>query len=133
MGIAVPTQFVSVFNLVIPTRNALSTMFAAINPKTGALPESSSSLSQLDSDTYHAWNLIGTQNYCLYPGDHDWLSIVSTSYTRAVAFLEGKVVPTGPMNFTSCRDCGRIGGGGYNAEGNAILSKVLLTSNELHG
>lgn len=48
MGIAVPTQFVST-NDLIPTRNALSTMFAAINPKTGALPESGPPLSQLGS------------------------------------------------------------------------------------
>lgn len=45
MGIAVPTSFVST-NDLIPIRNALSTMFAAINPKTGALPESGPPLSQ---------------------------------------------------------------------------------------
>lgn len=41
MGIAVPTQFVSTFDL-LPTKNALATQFSAINPKTGALPESGS-------------------------------------------------------------------------------------------
>ncbi len=60
MGIAVPAQFVST-NDLIPTRNALATMFAAINPKTGALPESGPPLSQQGSDTYHAWTLIGTR------------------------------------------------------------------------
>lgn len=60
MGIAVPAQFVSTFDL-IPTRNALATMFAAIDPKTGALPESGPPLSQKGSDTYHAWTLIGTR------------------------------------------------------------------------
>ncbi|KAG6889445.1 hypothetical protein C0992_005165 [Termitomyces sp. T32_za158] len=59
MGIAVPTQFVST-NDLLPTRNALSTMFAAINPITGALPESGPPLSQMGSDTYHMWTLIGT-------------------------------------------------------------------------
>jgi hypothetical protein len=39
MGIAVPTQFVSTLDL-LPTKNALTTQFSAINPKTGALPES---------------------------------------------------------------------------------------------
>lgn len=58
MGIAVPAQFVSTNDLV-STRNALSTMFAAINPN-GALPESGPPLSQQGSDTYHAWTLIGT-------------------------------------------------------------------------
>ena len=79
MGIAVPTQFVST-NDLIPTRNALSTMFAAINPRTGALPESGPPLSQLDSDTYHAWTLIGTYNYYLYSGDEEWLRTVWTNY-----------------------------------------------------
>ncbi|KAF5381217.1 hypothetical protein D9757_007907 [Collybiopsis confluens] len=59
MGIAVPTQFVSTFDL-LPTKNALSTMFAHINPTTGALPESGPPLSQLGSDTYHCWTMIGS-------------------------------------------------------------------------
>ena len=79
MGIAVPTAFVST-NDLIPTRNALSTMFAAIDPVTGALPESGPPLSQLGSDTYHAWTLIGTHNYYLYSGDIDWLQTVWANY-----------------------------------------------------
>ncbi|KAF9459381.1 Six-hairpin glycosidase [Collybia nuda] len=130
MGIAVPAQFVST-NDLIPTRNALSTMFAAINPKTGALPESGPPLSQLGSDTYHAWTLIGTYNYYLYSGDVEWLQTVWTNYTRAVAFLEGKVDKTGLINITGLRDWARLGGGGYNAEGNALLYKVLTTATTL--
>ncbi|KAH8101215.1 Six-hairpin glycosidase [Cristinia sonorae] len=130
MGVAVPTQFVST-NDLIPTRNALATMFAAINPRTGALPESGPPLSQLDSDTYHAWTLIGTHNYVLYTGDVDWLKVVWTNYTRAVAFLENKVDGTGLMNVTGLRDWARLGGGGHNAEGNALLYKVLVNSAEL--
>ncbi|SJL14854.1 related to alpha-L-rhamnosidase A [Armillaria ostoyae] len=132
MAISVPTQFVSTFDLV-PTRNSVSTMFAAMNPETGALPQAGPPLTlyRPDSDTYHAWNLIGTHNYYLYSGDHDWLGTVWSNYTRAVAFLEGKVDSTGLMNVTSPRDWGRIGGGGYNAEGNAILYKVLLTASDL--
>ena len=42
MGIAVPTQFVSTLDL-LPTKNALSTQFSAINPFSGALPESGKS------------------------------------------------------------------------------------------
>ncbi|KAK7030185.1 Six-hairpin glycosidase [Favolaschia claudopus] len=131
MGIAVPTQFVST-NDLIPTRNALSTMFAAINPKTGALPESGPPLSQLDSDTYHSWTLIGTHNYYLYSGDIEWLQTIWTNYTKAVAFLEAKVDPTvGLMNVTGLRDWARLGGGGINAEGNAILYRVLQTAASL--
>ncbi|KAI0742508.1 Six-hairpin glycosidase [Daedaleopsis nitida] len=130
MGIAVPTQFVST-NDLIPTRNALSTMFAAINPRTGALPESGPPLSQLDSDTYHAWTLIGTHNYYLYSGDIDWLETVWANYTKAVGFLEGKVGPSGLMNVTGLRDWARLGGGGINAEGNALLYRVLVTAADL--
>ncbi|KAJ7618214.1 Six-hairpin glycosidase [Mycena polygramma] len=131
MGIAVPTQFVST-NDLLPTRNALATMFSAIDPKTGALPESGPPLSQLGSDTYHCWTLIGTHNYYLYSGDLEWLESIWANYTKAVAFLEAKVDPTvGLMNVTGLRDWARLGGGGFNAEGNAILYRVLITSASL--
>ncbi|KZV78168.1 Six-hairpin glycosidase, partial [Exidia glandulosa HHB12029] len=131
MGIAVPTQFVST-NDLIPTRNALETMFAAINPTTGALPESGPPLSQLGSDTYHAWTLVGARNYFLYSGDSEFLSTIWANYTKAVAFLEAKVDPTiGLMNVTGLRDWARLGGGGINAEGNALLYKVLVDAADL--
>ncbi|KAJ7153315.1 Six-hairpin glycosidase [Mycena filopes] len=131
MGIAVPTQFVST-NDLLPTRNALSTMFAAINPTTGALPESGPPLSQLGSDTYHMWTMIGTYNYYLYSGDLAWLQNIWSNYTKAAAFLEAKVDPkVGLMNVTGLRDWARVGGGGFNAEGNAILYRTLLTSASL--
>ncbi|KAJ7743495.1 Six-hairpin glycosidase [Mycena maculata] len=126
MGIAVPTQFVST-NDLIPTRNALGTMFSNINPVTGALPESGPPLSQLGSDTYHCWTLIGTHNYYLYSGDIEWLQTIWANYTKAVAFLENKVDPAvGLMNITGLRDWARQGGGGFNAEGNAIFYRVYL-------
>ncbi|KAG6877286.1 hypothetical protein C0993_008843 [Termitomyces sp. T159_Od127] len=131
MGIAVPTQFVST-NDLLPTRNALSTMFAAIKPVTGALPESGPPLSQMGSDTYHMWTLIGTYNYFLFSGDTPWLESVWANYTRAVSFLENKVDPsTGLIDITGLRDWARLGGGGFNAEGNAIYYKVLTTASTL--
>jgi hypothetical protein len=132
MGIAVPTQFVSTYDM-IPTKNALQTMFTRINPKTGALPESGPPLNQLSSDTYHAWTLIGTYNYHLYTGDDNFLRHIWANYTKAVAFLEAKVQNTTLadgrtrvtlMNVTGLRDWARLGGGGFNAEGNAILYRV---------
>lgn len=123
MGVAVPTQFVST-NDLLPTKNALSTMFAAINPKTGALPESGPPLSQTGSDTYHAWTLIGVYNYYLYTGNTEWLQDLWANYTKAVAFLEGKVDSSGLMDVTGLRDWARLGGGGHNAEGNALLYRV---------
>ncbi|KIJ64349.1 glycoside hydrolase family 78 protein [Hydnomerulius pinastri MD-312] len=130
MGIAVPTQFVST-NDLLPTKNALSTMFAAQNPTTGALPESGPPLSQQGSDTYLMWTLIGSYNYYLYSGDMDWLSTIWTNYTKAVAYVESKVDSTGLMNVTGLRDWGRFGQGGHNAEANAIFYKLLTNSVEL--
>jgi hypothetical protein len=63
----------------------------------------------------------------MYSGDIDWLETVWANYTKAVAFLEGKVDSSGLMNVTGLRDWARQGGGGHNAEGNAILYKVRST------
>lgn len=125
MGIAVPTQFVST-NDLIPTRNALSTMFAGQNPETGALPESGPPLSQQGSDTYHAWTLIGTHNYFLYSGDLAWMQNTWINYTKAVQYLENKVDGTGLLNVTGLRDWGRLWQGGHNSEANAIFYKVYV-------
>ncbi|KAI0724800.1 Six-hairpin glycosidase [Fomitopsis betulina] len=130
MGIAVPTQFVST-NDLLPTRNALSTMFAAQDPTTGALPESGPPLSQRGSDTYHGWTLVGAHNYVLYSGDTAWLANTWANYTKAVAYLTGKVQANGLLNVTGLRDWGRKGQGGYNSEANAIYYKVLTNSVEL--
>ncbi|KII85113.1 glycoside hydrolase family 78 protein [Plicaturopsis crispa FD-325 SS-3] len=130
MGIAVPTQFVSTNDLA-PTRNALSTMFAAIDPVTGALPESGPPLSQTGSDTYHCWTLIGTYNYYLYSGDTAWLQNIWSNYTKAVAFLDSHVDSSGLFNVTGLRDWARLGGGGHNSEGNALYYKVLTNSASL--
>lgn len=157
MGIAVPTQFVSTFDL-IPTRNALSTMFSNINPETGALPESGPPLSQMGSDTYHCWTLIGSceftfsltpltpfclesiffltiaiyaDNYYLFSGDDEWLSTIWANYTLAMAFMEAKVDNSGLLNVTGLRDWGRLGQGGHNAEANAILYKVCFLNPRL--
>ncbi|EMD35216.1 glycoside hydrolase family 78 protein [Gelatoporia subvermispora B] len=127
MGIAVPTQFVSTNDLVA-TKNALSTMFAGMNPETGALPESGPPLSQQGSDTYHAWTLVGSYNYYLYSGDLAWLTNTWPNYTKAVQFLEGKIDDSGLLNVTGLRDWGRLGQGGHNAEANALLYKVWTNS-----
>lgn len=86
MGIAVPTAFVST-NDLIPTRNSLSTLFAAMDPITGALQYSGPPLNLLGSDTYHAWTIIGVYNYFLYSGDIDLLETVWTNYVRNVIKL----------------------------------------------
>ena len=81
MGIAVPTQFVSTLDL-LPTKNALATMFSKINPTTGALPESGPPLSQLGSDTYHMWTIIGVHDYFLWSGDAEFVEQIWGNYVR---------------------------------------------------
>jgi hypothetical protein len=41
-----------------------------------------------------------------------------------MTFLENKVDGTGLIDITGLRDWARLGGGGYNAEGNAIYYEV---------
>ncbi|KAF8586716.1 glycoside hydrolase family 78 protein [Ramaria rubella] len=130
MGIAVPTQFVSTFDL-LPTRNALATQFSAINPKTGALPESGPPLSQLGSDTYHAHTIIGVHNYWLYSGDETWVQGLWANYTKAVGYLAGRVDSSGLLDVLGTRDWARLGQGGHNAEANALYYKVLTTATDI--
>jgi hypothetical protein len=83
MRISGPTQFISTDNLVI-TRNALSTLFAAMDTTTGVLPYCGYPLNSYTGpptsprgcDTYRMWTLIDTHNYFLYSGDIDWLQDV---------------------------------------------------------
>ena len=118
-----PTQFVST-NDLISTRNALSTLFSLQNPETGQLPYSGPVLNLGNSDTYHAWSLIGAYNYHLYSGDTEWLEEIWANYTKAVQYLEGLVDDTGLLNVSCVADWGRLWQGGHNSEANAIYYKV---------
>lgn len=107
-------------------------MFSLQNPATGLLPMAGPPLSIVGSDTYHAWNLIGTYNYYLYSGDETWLRGVWTNYTKAVAYMESKVDSTGLMNVTSLGDWGRLAGDGYSAPGNVYLYRVNIPHLNFH-
>jgi hypothetical protein len=54
------------------------------------------------------------------------------NYTFAVSYLESKVDDSGLMNVTGLRDWARLGGGGHNSEGNALLYKVLFHFTSIH-
>lgn len=123
MGVSGSTLFVST-NDLLPFKNALATMFSLQDPVTGILPMAGPPLSIVGSDTYHAWNLIGTYNYYLYSADEDFLRNVWTNYTKAVAYMESKVDSTGLMNITSLGDWGRLAGDGYSAPGQVYLYRV---------
>ena len=63
-------------------------------------------------------------NYHLFSGNTEWVRELWSNYTKAVGFLEGKVDETGLIDITGLRDWARQGGGGHNAEGNALLYQV---------
>ncbi|KZV84660.1 glycoside hydrolase family 78 protein [Exidia glandulosa HHB12029] len=130
MGIATPTQFVST-NDVIATRNALDVLFVDQEPNTGELYFVGPPIKGRGSDTYHAWTLVGARNYFMYTGDREWLDNLWTNYTKAVTFLTNKVDDSGLINITGLGDWARLGGGGHNAAGNAILYKVLTDAADL--
>ncbi|KAL5507624.1 hypothetical protein ACEPAH_7080 [Sanghuangporus vaninii] len=138
MGIAVPTQLVST-NDLIPTKNALATLFSLMDPTTGRLLYCGPPLctigdvatSGLKSDTYHAWTLIGVHTYFIYTGDKSFLQDLWANYTKAVQFLENKVQPSGLLNISDTADWSLLTRGGENSEGNALYYKVLTNSAEL--
>ncbi|ESK87372.1 glycoside hydrolase family 78 protein [Moniliophthora roreri MCA 2997] len=107
MGVAVSTSFIST-NDLLPVKNALLTMFSTIGSD-GALPKSGPPLSQKGSNMYYGWALIGSCNYYLDTANPPFLQDTWTGYTHWA----------------------RLGGGGINAEGNAILYKVLTTASSL--
>ena len=64
---------------------------------------------------------------CKRSSSLDELPLNNIGQTRAVAFLESKVTPSGLMNVTGLRDWARLGGGGINSAGNALLYKVTIS------
>ena len=122
MDIAVPTQFVSTYDL-LPAKNSIATIFSLMTAA-GELAYSGPPLSEQGSDTYSAWTLIGTYNYYLYSGDLQFVEGLWSNYTRAMAYLAAKVDESGLLYVTGTGDWGRLWMGGYNSEANAIYYQV---------
>ncbi|KAG6869116.1 hypothetical protein C0993_001681 [Termitomyces sp. T159_Od127] len=129
MGISSHTELVAL-NDLLPTKNSLAVMFSTQDPDTGSLQYSGPPINAKGSDTYIGWSLIGTHNYYLYTGDLDFVRLVWTNYTKALAFLEGQVDSTGLMNVPQAfsNDWGRDNGEGYNSAANAILYQANLAA-----
>jgi len=107
-------------------------MYTNQNKNTGAFPESGPPLSQLGSDTYHMWTMIGTYNYYLYTGDITFLKENWPGYLLGMVFVISKINPTlGLMNSTGLRDWARQSTGGINTEANMILVQTLRTGSPL--
>lgn len=123
MDIAVPTQFVSTYDL-LPAKNSIATIFSLMTDA-GELAYSGPPLSEQGSDTYAAWTLIGTYNYYLYSRDLQFVEELWSNYTRAMAYLAAKVDESGLLYVTGTGDWGRLWMGGYNSEANAIYHQVM--------
>ena len=130
MGIAVPSTFVSLGDLT-SVKNALQVMYNTQNKTTGAFAESGPPLSQLGSDTYHMWTMIGTYNYYLYTNDSTFLSLNWQGYQIAMGYITGKIDNSSLLNVTGIRDWGRWQQGFHNTEANTILYHTLLTGSNL--
>ncbi|KIJ42129.1 glycoside hydrolase family 78 protein [Sphaerobolus stellatus SS14] len=133
MNIAVPTEFVSTFDLM-PARNGLEILFSEMEPGTGRLPYSGKRPAinaGYVSDAYHAHTLIGVHTYWLYSGDLDWVQTVWANYSQAVGYLAGRVDESGLLDVLGTNDWGRVGATGHNAPANALYNRVLNTATEL--
>jgi len=130
MGISSHTELVAL-NDILPSKNALLVMFSTQDPGTGALQYSGPPISARGSDTYISWSLIGAHNVWLYTGDLEFVQIVWTNYTKALAFLEAQVDETGLMNVpeTFSNDWGRDGGQGHNIAANVLLYRASSYGN----
>ena len=130
MGIAVPSTFVSLGDLA-SVKNALQVMYTTQNTTSGAFAESGPPLSQLGSDTYHMWTMIGTYNYFLYTNDTNFLASNWEGYQHAMEYISGKIDNSSLLNVTGIRDWARWQQGFHNTEANAILYHTLLTGARL--
>ncbi|EMR83596.1 hypothetical protein ACHAO1_010834 [Botrytis cinerea] len=130
MGIAVPSTFISIGDLV-SVKNALQVMYNYQNNVTGAFPEAGPPLLQLGSDTYHMWTMIGTYNYVLYTNDTSFLLQNWAKYQLAMNYVYGKVSAPGLLEVTGIRDWARWQQGFNNSEAQMILYRTLLTGADL--
>ncbi|KAL1682840.1 glycoside hydrolase family 78 protein [Schizophyllum commune] len=127
MGIAGPAAFVAL-NELEAIRNSLDEMFSLQDTTTGGLPYCGPliSIGPGESDTYHAWSLVGLHNYWMHSGDTDWLKAKWDQYKLGVSYLAGKVDSgVGLLNATGPTDWGRLGGGGFSISPNVLYYKVL--------
>lgn len=129
MGIAVPSTFVSIGDLV-SVKNALQVMYDNQNAD-GSFPEAGPPLLQQGSDTYHMWSMIGTYNYVLYTNDTDFLAQNWEGYLDAMNYIYAKVGASGLLNVTGTRDWARWQTGFNMSEAQMILYRTLTTGADL--
>jgi hypothetical protein len=130
MVIAVPSTFFSLGDLT-SVKNALQVMYNTQNTTSGAFAESGPPLSQLGSDTYHMWTMIGMYNYFLYTNDTNFLASNWEGYELAMRYISAKIDNSSLLNVTGIRDWARWQQGFHNTEANAILYHTLLTGARL--
>ncbi|KAI3393572.1 hypothetical protein diail_3921 [Diaporthe ilicicola] len=131
-GISGQTAFLALGDVGLEAfNNSLETMFYYQN-ESGRFPYAGPSTrsfnSGLESDTYHAWNLIAVYHYAIFTGDEAWLEMHWENITDAVGYiLIGIDGDVGLHNQTGANDWGRQGTGGFNSALNALDYQALAS------
>lgn len=131
MGVAVPTDFVSLGDL--PTvRNSLQVLYDR-QTADGALPYAGPPVNFTGgiSDAYHMWAMIVTQLYVQYSGDQAWAAATYPKYQKALGYVLARIGADHLYHVTGAADWARTDSGGVNIEANAIAYHTLTTCQAL--
>lgn len=131
MGVAVPTDFVSLGDL--PTvRNSLQVLYDR-QTADGALPYAGPPVNFTGgiSDAYHMWAMIVTQLYVQYSGDQAWAAATYPKYQKALGYVLARIGTDHLYHVTGAADWARTDSGGVNIEANAIAYHTLTTCQAL--
>ncbi|RDW76790.1 uncharacterized protein DSM5745_06782 [Aspergillus mulundensis] len=123
MGTALPSVFVSTGELK-SARSALAVIFAN-QADNGQFPKAGPPNAQLNSDTYHLWQLIGTYNYLLYSGDTAFVVDHWPQFIKGLNRSLSLLSPNGIVKVTAERDWGRFTYGAERASASILLYRAL--------
>lgn len=135
-GISGQTAFLALGDVGLEAFNhSLETMFHYQNAS-GRFPYAGPSTRSfnrgLESDTYHAWNLIAVYHYATFTGDEAWVEKHWNNITNAVGYiLDGIDGNVGLHNQTGANDWGRQGTGEFNSALNALDYQALVSISSL--
>jgi hypothetical protein len=131
MGIAVPTDFVSLDDLP-SARNSLQALYN-LQTSDGALPYAGPPVNFTGgiSDAYHMWAMIVTQLYVQYSGDQAWAAATYPKYQKALGYVLAHIGSDHLYHVSGAADWARTDSGGVNIEANAIAYRTLTTCQAL--
>ncbi|KAL4899629.1 Six-hairpin glycosidase-like protein [Aspergillus multicolor] len=123
MGTALPSVFVNTGELD-SARSALAVIFAN-QADNGQFPKAEPPNDQLNSDTYHLWQLIGTYNYLLYSGDAAFVVDHWPQFTKGLNRSLSLLSSNGIVKVTADRDWGRFTYGAERASASILFDENI--------